>query len=92
MYLSAAEAILPALQRTRAFLFRPFRFGTYFKLCLVALLTEGLGGNSHFSQPGGEHTPQPHGPVISHFNPAWIPGIIAVVLVVIAVGLLTSAT
>ena len=88
MYLTAAEAILPALQRTRAFLFRPFRFGTYFKLCLVALLTEGLGGNSHFSQPsGGGHGSQPQFPGSSHFSPAWIPGIIAIALVTIALAL-----
>jgi hypothetical protein len=86
MYLSAAESILPALQRTRAFLFRPFRLGTYFKLCLVALITEGLGGNSHFSHPsGGGHSHQPQFPGSPHFNPAWIPAIIAIVLVTIAV-------
>ena len=49
--LSAADAISPALQRTRDFLFRPFRLGTYLKLCLVAMVTEGLGGNFH--GPGG---------------------------------------
>lgn len=43
--LSAADAISPALRRTRTFLFRPFRLGTYLKLCLVALLTEGFGSN-----------------------------------------------
>jgi hypothetical protein len=50
--ISAADAISPAIQRTRTFLFRPFRLGTYLKLCLVALLTEGLGWNSQFSSPG----------------------------------------
>jgi hypothetical protein len=49
--LSAADAISPAIQRTRTFLFRPFRFGTYLKLCLVALLTEGFGSN--FNSSGG---------------------------------------
>jgi hypothetical protein len=43
--LSAADAISPAVQRTRMFLFRPFRWGTYLKLCLVALITEGIGAN-----------------------------------------------
>ncbi len=43
--LSAADAISPALQRTRTFLFAPFRWGTFLKLCIVALLTEGLSGN-----------------------------------------------
>lgn len=49
--ISAADAISPAVRRTRDFLFRPFRPGTYVKLCLVALLTEGIGGN--FSSHGG---------------------------------------
>lgn len=51
--ISAADAISPAIQRTRSFLFRPFRLGTYFKLCLVALLTEGTTGGSFNSFPRG---------------------------------------
>ncbi|MGA7352072.1 MAG: hypothetical protein WBP95_20175 [Acidobacteriaceae bacterium] len=47
--ISAADAISPAIQRTRTFLFRPFRLGTYLKLCVVALLTEGLGGSGNFN-------------------------------------------
>jgi hypothetical protein len=92
MYLSAADAVLPALQRTRAFLFRPFRFGTYFKLCLVALLTEGLGGNSHFSSPSGHHQHGDGSGIHSpfHFNPAWIPFIIVAVLAVMALGLVIA--
>ena len=53
--LSAAEAISPALNRTRDFLFRPFHWGTYLKLCAVAVLTEGLG-NFHSSNSGGSPT------------------------------------
>jgi hypothetical protein len=91
MYLTAAEAILPALQRTRNFLFRPFRFGTYFKLCLVAMLTEGLGGNSHSSQGGGEHHPPSGGPVITHppfhLTPLWIAGLILGFVVIVVLGL-----
>lgn len=51
--ISAVDAIGPAIQRTRAFLFRPFRWPTFLKLSLVALLTEGFGGNFNFSVPGG---------------------------------------
>ncbi len=52
--ISAAESISPAIQRTRNFLFRPFSLGTYLKLCLVALLTEGsTGGNFNSSFPKG---------------------------------------
>ena len=50
--ISAVDAISPAIQRTRTFLFRPFRWGTFLKLCLVALITEGFGGNFNFSMPG----------------------------------------
>jgi hypothetical protein len=52
--ISAVDAVSPAVQRTKIFLFRPFHFGTYLKLCLVALLTEGLGGNGNFN-PGSHH-------------------------------------
>lgn len=55
MYLSAAEAISPAIRRTRTFLFQPFRLGSYLKLCLVALITEGLGGNGNFTRIGHAH-------------------------------------
>lgn len=48
--LSASEAIGPALQRTRDFLARPFRWRTFFKLAAVAFFAE-MGGNfnSNFS-------------------------------------------
>ncbi len=55
--ISAADAISPAIQRTRNFLFRPFRLGTYLKLSLVALLTEGTtGGRLNSAFPRGGHT------------------------------------
>jgi MFS family permease len=92
MYLTAAEAILPALQRTRRFLFQPFRFGTYLKLCLVALLTEGLGGNNHFSNVTSHHAPHHAGEFQPpfHFDPHWIPALIAIALVMLAFGLLVA--
>jgi hypothetical protein len=46
---SAADSVSLAIQRTRDLLFRPFRWGTYLKLGLVALLTEGIGTNFHSS-------------------------------------------
>lgn len=58
--ISAADAVSPAIQRTKIFLFQPFRLGTYLKLCLVALLTEGLGGNGNFNTGSHHHTS--HGP------------------------------
>lgn len=54
--ISAPDAISPALRRTRAFLFQPFRLGTFLKLCLVALLTEGFGSNFHSSWSGSHST------------------------------------
>jgi hypothetical protein len=92
MYLTAAEAVLPAIKRTRRFLFQPFRFSTYLKLCLVALLTEGLGGNNHFSHTHGYHAPrqpQEFQPPF-HFDPSWIPLIVAIILAVLAVGLVLT--
>ena len=82
--ISAVDAIGPAIQRTRTFLFRPFRWGTFLKLCLVALLTEGLGGNFNFTMPGGrssKHTHIAHSPFI--FTPARVAAIAAAALVLI---------
>ena len=89
--LSAADAISPAIQRTRTFLFRPFRFGTYLKLCLVALLTEGLGGNGgNFNFPGGGHTPHHQSSFISpfHLTPLWMGVLATAVVFGIALGIL----
>ena len=57
--ISAADAVSLAVQRTRDFLFRPFNWGSYLKLGLVAIVTEGLFSNprsssSHGSQPSGQ--------------------------------------
>lgn len=51
--ISAADLITPAIKRTRWFLFEPFRWGTFLKLCVVSVLTEGFSGNSNFNVPGG---------------------------------------
>lgn len=48
---SATQALAPAIERTRRLLFNPFRWGTYLKLCAVAVFTEGFGGNFNFSSP-----------------------------------------
>jgi hypothetical protein len=59
---SAADAIAPSISRTNRFLFHPFRLGTFLKLSLVAVITEGLSLNLHTSQnhqmtPGTMPTP-----------------------------------
>jgi hypothetical protein len=51
--ISAADAVSPAVQRTRDFLFRPFSWGTFLKLGLVAIVTEGLGSNFNSSKSSG---------------------------------------
>jgi hypothetical protein len=51
--MSAADAISPAVLRTKDFLFRPFNWGTFLKLGLVALITEGQGSNFNSSKSRG---------------------------------------
>ncbi|MDR3772842.1 MAG: hypothetical protein P4L26_05815 [Terracidiphilus sp.] len=84
--ISAADAVSPAIQRTKEFLFKPFSWGTYLKLGLVAIVTEGAGNNfrssSHNAPSSG------HGPVIrslADIPPAWIAAIVAVALVAFVV-------
>lgn len=86
---SAADAVSVAVQRTRQFLFRPFTWGTYLKLGLVAIITEGLGSNFNSSSHG--RAPSGHGPVInSPFDipPAWIAAAVAMVLLVIFISII----
>lgn len=75
--ISALDAIGPAIQRTRTFLFRPFRLPTFLKLCLVALLTEGLGGDFNFSSPGSHTSPRTH---FVDLPSALTPGLIAAIV------------
>jgi len=88
--LSAAEAISPAINRTREFLFAPpFRWPTFLKLCLVAAITEGLGTNlqsnankGHPSGTGGI------GSIGMQFSPVIIAAIVAMSLLMLVVVLL----
>ena len=86
--ISAADSVSLAIQRTRDFLFRPFRWGTYLKLGLVAIITEGIGSNSGSSKHGGPSAG--HGPMIySPFDipPVWIAAIVAAVLLAILISI-----
>ena len=86
--ISAVDSVSLAIQRTRDFLFRPFHWGTYLKLGLVAIITEGIGSNSGSSKHGGP--PPGHGPIInSPFDipPVWIAAIVAAVLLAILISL-----
>jgi hypothetical protein len=86
--ISAVDAVSIAVQRTKELLFRPFRWGTYLKLGLVAIVTEGIGSNFHSASHHGHapaHGPAPlaHGPSFgSPFNlaPVQIAAIVAAVL------------
>jgi hypothetical protein len=87
-FISAPDSVSLAIQRTREFLFRPFRWGTYLKLGLVAIITEGIGSNLHSSQHGGPSTG--HGPIINppfNIHPVWIAAIVAAVLLAILLSL-----
>jgi hypothetical protein len=99
--ISAPDAVSLAIQRTRDFLFRPFSWGTYLKLGLVAIVTEGLGSNfnssSHKSASSGHGPaftpPFGQGPAFApspHLMPQWIAGLVAVALVILVVSLVVA--
>ena len=46
---SASQAISPAIDRTKRYLFHPFEWSTYLKLAAVACITEGFSSNFNFS-------------------------------------------
>jgi hypothetical protein len=96
--ISAADAVSFAIQRTKEFLFRPFNWGTYLKLGLVAIITEGLGSNfnssSHRTQTSSRIDTLPWGtppgnapafPSPFHLAPVWIAAIVAAVLLAIVI-------
>jgi len=100
--LSAVQAISPAIERTKQYLFRPFRLGRFLKLTLVAVLTEGGMASCNFNShiPSGTtggadsplhrlppfHVPQMHGAAL----PVVIAVVAALVLIVIPVAILIS--
>ncbi len=98
--ISAVDSVAPAIERTKEFLFRPFKWSTYLKLGLVAILTEGLGSNFHSSSPhvdhGGGHGGMgatPHFPPF-HITPQWIAigvaaGLLAMILSIVIFYLIT---
>jgi hypothetical protein len=53
---SATQAISPAIERTKNYLFRPFKWSTYLKLSVVACLTEGGSSGFNSNIPSGNHT------------------------------------
>ncbi len=86
--ISAADAVSLAIQRTRDFLFRPFAWGTYLKLGLVAIVTEGLGNNFGSSNHGGQssgHVPMSGSPF--NMPQLWIAAAVAALLLVTVIAL-----
>jgi hypothetical protein len=91
---SAIDAISPAIERTKVYLFKPFRLGRFLKLALVACLAEGSysGFNFNFPLPGkgGEHVPveipQMHWPSA----PVWTAIAAAILLILISLSILIS--
>src|SRR5579863_2057574 len=72
--ISAADSVSLAIERTKELLFRPFKWSTYLKLGLVAIITEGLGSNFRSSTPHVDHgagNGEWHGP--SSFPPFFHP-------------------
>jgi hypothetical protein len=87
--ISAVDSVSLAIQRTRDFLFRPFNWGTFLKLGLVAIITEGLGSNLNSSSSNSGQS-SGHGPMInSPFDipPVWIAAAVAMVLLVMFVSI-----
>ncbi len=92
--ISAVDSVALAIERTKQFLFRPFKWSTYLKLGLVAILTEGLGSNFHSSSPHMDHgggNGEWHGPSsfppFFHPTPAMIAMFAAIALVAIVLSI-----
>jgi hypothetical protein len=84
---SAARAISPAVERTKQFLFQPFRLGRFLKLTLVALLTEGGMSSCNFNShtPSGKTGPMNipfHWPAIHFPALAAIAGLLVLVTLI----------
>jgi hypothetical protein len=84
--LSAADALSPAMNRTRDFLFRPFEWGTFLKLSAVAVLTEGLFGNFNFSNHSTTTSHMDGRSVPFNIPPGTITALIAIGIVALALG------
>ncbi len=72
--ISAVDAVSPAIERTKQFLFRPFKWSTFLKLGLVAIITEGVGRNLRSSN---SHEGHAAGPGLGADSPFHTPGSVA---------------
>ena len=79
--ISAVDSVSPAIERTKDLLFRPFKWGSFLKLGLVAIVTEGIGNNSHSGSHGGHGTgPGAGGFPAFHPTPEVIAAVVAALL------------
>lgn len=88
---SAADSVSLAIERTRTFLFRPFRWGTFLKLGLVAILTEGFSSNLHSGS--NDNHPSGQGPNFQSLHDIpheWIAAGVAAVLLAIVVSMFVA--
>jgi len=90
---SAADLISPAIKRTKWFLFEPFRWSTFLKLCLVSVLTEGTS-SGNFNIPGSHHSNSSPSPAQTapsmtpqHFSVSPMEMALIAAIIVIAIGL-----
>lgn len=86
--LTASQAILPAIHRTRAFLFGRFRWRTFLKLSLVAAFTEGVSIRmqytvGHTAQSTASASASTPADFLSHW--LWLIGLVFVLGVPLAV-------
>jgi len=84
---SATDSVSVAIQRTRDFLFRPFSWGTYLKMGLVAIIAEGWGTKLRSSSKGA-HPSSGMGPMMSppfDIPAAKVAAIVAAVLLALVV-------
>jgi hypothetical protein len=82
--ISAVDCVSSAVQRTRDFLFRQFTWGTYLKLGLVAIVTEGTASNFRSSNGGGQSSGR--GPMV--YSPFDFPAIKVAAVVAAVLGAL----
>lgn len=86
---SASEAVSPAIERTKRYLFRPFEWGTYLKLAAVACITEGISLNFNYSFPGGSSsTTDSTSLPMSSISGGWIVLIAAAIVLAMVIGII----
>jgi len=91
--ISAADSVALAVERTKEFLFRPFKWSTFLKLGLVAIVTEGVGSNlrssANHAHHGAGHA-EVYGPQsFPEFHPT--PEVIAIAVAALALAFVLSA-